>query len=415
MGLLSSRTFRQIATGALTGIEERREEMKDRIDTYREKAVTKKNEIQKKYNAYYDEEKNNMQTFKNVSTAIGENYTGQLNSFVMSGGDLNALAQLDSNSIVDKLSTQKVDEGQGQYLDKVSEDIKLKREELNQNLQDQVGLFKGTSSLFTRDIEERGIKDIQTTVGEIDAGKPLDTKFSAGKSVEKTSLNNTDIANITKGFDDLYYKEIPNTDGEYKYDMEDPKVMEIFNRAKILQENAELQGVDINDITARAEILYSQQYDWYKGDNLQYLTPQSKDSIEVTAIVEDFEDNLNAETDLSELQTYIDKATPLNKFVGEMLQNKLNQEKAEREGRTTPDDGVTVEDVIPKRPDLKGIALGSKKRKEKQSEIEAWDSKYGNTHFDDGTLMTVTQQEAWKDSQSKRGGRSKRNIQQYVN
>ena len=98
-----------------------------------------------------------------------------------------------------------------------------------------------------------------------------------------------------------------------------------------------------------------------------------------------------------------------------MLQNKLNQEKAEREGRTTPDDGVTVEDVIPKRPDLKGIALGSKKRKEKQSEIEAWDSKYGNTHFDDGTLMTVTQQEAWKDSQSKRGGRSKRNIQQYVN
>ena len=28
--------------------------------------------------------------------------------------------------------------------------------------------------------------------------------------------------------------------------------------------------------------------------------------------------------------------------------------------------------------------------------------------------MTVTQQEAWKDSQSKKGGRSKRNIQQYV-
>ena len=49
MGLLSSRTFRQIATGALTGIEERREEMKDRIDVYREKAVNKKNEIQKKY------------------------------------------------------------------------------------------------------------------------------------------------------------------------------------------------------------------------------------------------------------------------------------------------------------------------------------------------------------------------------
>ena len=354
MGLLSSRTFRQIATGALQGIEDKRSDMRDRIDTYREKAVTKKNEIQKKYNAYYDEEKANIQTFKNVATSIGENYTGQLNSFVMSGGDLNALAKLDSNSIVDKLSTQKVDEGQGQYLDKVSENIKLKKEELNQNLQDQVGLFKGTSSLFTRDIEDRGVKDIQTTVGEIDAGKPLDTKFSAGKSIEKTSLNNQDIANITKGFDDLYYKETYDGSDEYEYDMEDPKVMEIFNKAKILQENAELQGVDINDITARAEILYSQQYDWYKGDNLQYITPQSPKSIEVKTIVENFEDNLNAETELSVLQAYIDKVAPLNKFVAEALQTKFNEEKAEREGRTTPDDGVTVEDAtdnVGARPD----------------------------------------------------------------
>ena len=107
MGLLSSRTFRQIATGALSGIEEKRKDMRDRIDTYRERAVNKKNEIQKKYNEYYNEEKENIQTFKNISTLIGDNYTGQLNSFVMSGGDLNALAQLDSNSIVDKLSGQK--------------------------------------------------------------------------------------------------------------------------------------------------------------------------------------------------------------------------------------------------------------------------------------------------------------------
>ena len=69
MGLLSSRTFRQIATGALTGIEEKRNDMRDRIDTYREKAVNKKNEIQKKYNAYYDEEKENINTFKTVATA----------------------------------------------------------------------------------------------------------------------------------------------------------------------------------------------------------------------------------------------------------------------------------------------------------------------------------------------------------
>ena len=252
----------------------------------------------------------------------------------------------------------------------------MKKEELNQNLQDQVGLFKGTSSLFTRDIEDRGVKDIQTTVGEIDAGKPLDTKFSAGKSIEKTSLNNQDIANITKGFDDLYYKETYDGSDEYEYDMEDPKVMEIFNKAKILQENAELQGVDINDITARAEILYSQQYDWYKGDNLQYITPQSPKSIEVKTIVENFEDNLNAETDLSELQTYIDKVTPLNKFVGEMLQNKLNQEKAEREGRTTPDDGVTVEDALPKTDNVGA-------RPDDPVQGRRWDNKYAGKYDPD--------------------------------
>ena len=389
MGLLSARGLRQIAIGAGESYLDKRQEMRDKIEEFRTRAADKKETLQKEYNAYYKEEKGNMQTFKNIATIVGENYTDQLNSFVMSGGDLNSLSQLDSNGIVDKLSTQKPVEGQVSYLDKVSEDIKLKNEEVNQSLQDQVGLYKGTSTLFTRGIEERGIKDIQSDVGTISAGDPIDTKFSAGKSIEKSNLTNKDITEITKGFDDLYYKEIAQD--EYEYDTEDPKVIEIFNKSKILQENAKLQGIEINDITARAEILYSQQYDWYKGDNLQYLTPQSINSPEVKSIIEEFDNNISGETDLSELQTYVDKVLPLNKYAAEMLQN-----------------------VVPKRPDLKGIALGSKKRKEKQAEIEAWDSKYGNTHFDDGTLMTVTQQEAWKDSQSKKGGRSKRNIQQYV-
>ena len=47
MGLLSSRTFRQIATGALEGIEDKRQEMRDRIDTYRERAVNKKMKYKK--------------------------------------------------------------------------------------------------------------------------------------------------------------------------------------------------------------------------------------------------------------------------------------------------------------------------------------------------------------------------------
>jgi NACalpha-BTF3-like transcription factor len=44
-------------------------------------------------------------------------------------------------------------------------------------------LFKGTSTLFTRDLEERGMKDIQATVGTIDTGKPIDTRVSVGEGM----------------------------------------------------------------------------------------------------------------------------------------------------------------------------------------------------------------------------------------
>jgi len=64
MGLLSSRTFRQVALGAAGRYQEKRQTMRDRIDEYRERAVTKKNEIQKKYNESYDEEKQKVNAFK---------------------------------------------------------------------------------------------------------------------------------------------------------------------------------------------------------------------------------------------------------------------------------------------------------------------------------------------------------------
>ena len=119
MGLLSARGLRQIAIGAGESYLDKRQEMRDKIEEFRTRAADKKETLQKEYNAYYKEEKGNMQTFKNIATIVGENYTDQLNSFVMSGGDLNSLSQLDSNGIVDKLSTQKPVEGQVSYLDKV--------------------------------------------------------------------------------------------------------------------------------------------------------------------------------------------------------------------------------------------------------------------------------------------------------
>ena len=42
MGLLSSRTFRQVALGAAGRYQEKRQTMRDRIDEYRERALTQK-------------------------------------------------------------------------------------------------------------------------------------------------------------------------------------------------------------------------------------------------------------------------------------------------------------------------------------------------------------------------------------
>ena len=349
MGLLSSRTFRQIATGALTGIEERREEMRDRIDTYRERAVNKKNEIQKKYNEYYNEEKENIQTFKNISTLIGDNYTGQLNSFVMSGGDLNALAQLDSNSIVDKLSGQKVDESQGLYLDKVAEDVKLKREELNQNLQDQVGLFKGTSSLFTRDIEERGMKDIQTEVGEIDAKEPLDTKFSAGKSIDITELRPDDRITAQKLLNSLYGDEDSPTG------FNEETIAPLRNQAEIMIEN----GYQGTELEALEELIFKQQYSNYNGTALDFLTDLSQNDPKIIELAKPF-DGVNSETaNLDELQNIVNQIAPLNKFVAEDYQTIINEIKAEREGKDTVDATVTVEDAD-NIPGTKKVGAGSR-------------------------------------------------------
>ena len=184
MGLLSSRSFRQIATGALQGVEEKREKMRDRIDVYREKAIKRKEEIQNKYNEYYDEEKSNIDTFKNLSTKVGQSYIPQLNSFVNSGGNLNSLGQMGIDDVRKNLDKYKpVEES---YLDSSKDRLKIKSDKLNQSLQDQVGLFKGTSTLFTRDIEREGAQDIQTEVGNIDMGTPLDTRVTAGPGMTGT-------------------------------------------------------------------------------------------------------------------------------------------------------------------------------------------------------------------------------------
>jgi len=403
MGLLSARGLRQIAIGAGNEYLDKRQEMRDKIEEFRTRAADKKETLQKEYNAYYKEEKGNMQTFKNIATIVGENYTDQLNSFVMSGGDLNSLSQLDSNGIVDKLSTQTPVEGQVSYLDKVSGDIKLKNEEVNQSLQDQVGLYKGTSTLFTRGIEERGIKDIQSDVGTISAGDPIDTKFSAGKSIDITELRPNDRITAQKLLTDLY-GDSSDPDGGYNIETIQP----LLNKADIMIEN----GFDGTQQQAMEELIFKQQYDNYNGTNLDFLTPVSQNDPQILELEKVFVEANSETADLIILQDAVNKIKPLNKFKAEEYQIFINEIKAEREGKTNTDGTVTVEEtpakVEPRPPSFGGGAEGKAKR-------EAWDLQYGNTHFNDGTLMSPAQQEAWKESQAKKGGgKSKKAIRRLV-
>ena len=229
MGLLSSRTFRQIALGAAGRYEEKRQTMRDRIDEYRERALTQKEKIQEKYNEFYDEEKQNVNNFKFVATKVGQSYLPQLNSFATAGGDLVSLNNMGIDDIRRTLDNYKPIEDS--YVGGSKERLKLKSNELNQNLQDQVGLFKGTSTLFTRDLEERGMKDIQATVGTIDTGKPIDTRVSVGEGMRSGTF--VGQSKISANID--YYNntlKIPQVDPNTKLPVLDDKGEQVYKIAK---------------------------------------------------------------------------------------------------------------------------------------------------------------------------------------
>jgi len=273
MGLLSSRTFRQIATGALSGIEEKRQDMRDRIDTYRERAVNKKNEIQKKYNEYFDEEKANINAFKTIATAAGEDYLPALNSFV--GTDPSRL------SVFDRMSPDDIRTELDKYKDVAPTDtgfiqareekLKLKEAELNQNLQDQVGLFKGTSSLFTRDIERRGEKDIKTEVGTLESQR-LRGDFTAGAGLGlKTSLKLSEVQNNNNIYNDFFTEQTIEGTKTGKIIIKpgfEQTVQRIDDNVSLMISN----GYQGSEAQARAEIIEQMNNPSYKGDNLVFLT-----------------------------------------------------------------------------------------------------------------------------------------------
>ena len=300
MGLLSSRTFRQIATGALEGIEDKRQEMRDRIDTYRERAVNKKNEIQKKYNEYFDEEKANINAFKTIATAAGEDYLPALNSFV--GTDPTRLA------IFDRMSPDDIRTELDKYKDATPADtgfiqarqekLKLKEEELNQNLQDQVGLFKGTSSIFTRDIERRGEKEIKTEAGTLESQR-LRGDFTAGAGLGiKTNLKLSEVQNNYSIYDNYFTDEIiggVKTGKRIINPQFQANVSQIDEQADRLIDN----GFGGTRIEAIAEIIEMMNNPSYRGTNLQFLN----NAIDGSPILLDTEEAFNLAIEKRDIKT----------------------------------------------------------------------------------------------------------------
>ena len=368
MGLLSSRTFRQIATGALEGIEDKRAEMRDRIDTYRERAVNKKNEIQKKYNEYFDEEKANIDTFKQVASLVGDDYVGKLNSFV--GTDPNRLSlllQQDADVVRTELDKYK-DTTDTSFVEERQKKLKLKEEELTQNLQDQVNLFKGTSSIFTRDIEQRGLKDIQTETGTIDT-KTIDPNFQAGPGMDvKSKLSMMEKNKVISDFQKVYADE----DGEFEMKdentYENSLVQDVFTKVKILQDNVKLVlDVEMDDQTALAEVLYKDSVPSYQGDNLKYLTQVGPNDPSLD--LAEFEEAMKS-GNIEEMTRIAEQ----NKSLNIHIYNKQMEDIA------VVKEGLEGGDTIPPKTDTTPTTDNVGKRPDDPVDARRWNNKYGGKY-----------------------------------
>ena len=358
MGFMSARSFRQIATDALQGVEEKREKMRDRIDVYREKAVKRKDNLQKEYNAYYKEEKSNIDTFKNLSTKVGQSYIPQLNSFANSGGNLNSLGQMGIDDVRKTLDTYKPVEDS--YTESNKDRLKIKSNELNQNLQDQVGLFKGTSTLFTRDIEKEGAQDIQTEVGNIDMGTPLDTRVTAGPGMtgtgsfvsQKNLSDNIDYFNNTLRTpkENAAGQLVKNDDGTQAFDVapgQQGTVNRIIQQAETILENGFEGSLD----DAIANVIE-------KGNNQNYDLPSlttaaegSPIDVELTGYFNQFKEAKNATSmqgiiDELKERGLMDKANTLQMELDSFVKT-INDEPVVAQEETTTSNIIPSLDTVP--------------------------------------------------------------------
>jgi hypothetical protein len=319
---------------------------------------------------------------------------------------------LNQNADVVRAELDKYQDSDADFVTQRQEKLKLKESELNQNLQDQVGLFKGTSSLFTRDIAERGARDIQAEVGTVET-ETLPSIQAAGPGIDvKTKLNDTEKAKVISDFDKLYRTDMDGT--EYQMSDEDPDkyanpyVQSVFDKVAIMEANAAEEGITLDRITALSEVLYQNNNPTYKGDNLKFITQVGpKDPRLNTA---EFDSALT-EGNIEEMKKIAEQNKSLNIFIAEDMLNDIKELEGQLEsGETTTATG-TVTDLAnaPERPSLFGLPLGSKARNEALEKQKNWDSQYGSDYF------STPPYEKFTDAQkkAKADGRTERYIRTY--
>tara|TARA_R100000697_G_scaffold61206_1_gene74087 strand:- start:249 stop:1508 length:1260 start_codon:yes stop_codon:yes gene_type:complete len=204
MGLLSSNFLRDVAIGAGEAYLDKRKTARNNIVEFQTRALKMKEELEKKYQEGYDERKKVAEDFKYVATQVGESYLPQLNSFMNQGGELQQFNNMDATAVKNFLDADRYKEKQDEFLPTLAEQNKLNAEDLNKQLQDRLGIFDNTASVFTKDIVTKGMQGIRTDVGTIDA-KKIDSRVAVGKGIQ-TSTTPT-ISDITKS-KQAYNKEI---------------------------------------------------------------------------------------------------------------------------------------------------------------------------------------------------------------
>ena len=188
MGLLSGKFLRDVAIGAGEAYLDKRQQARDNIITYQERALNKYNNLQGEYNEGFKKRQEKAKAFKKLATNLGSSYLPLLNTFAQQGNDLESLASLeDVNQIRENLEDMNLKPTDTSYLQTLKEEDKLQSETLNKNLNNYLGIFDNTANVFTKGIVEEGMANIRADVGQVRTQDLGSTTVSVGEGF-RTSL-----------------------------------------------------------------------------------------------------------------------------------------------------------------------------------------------------------------------------------